>query len=461
TAPLLPAGWTTTNVGANLPWVTSTTTPNSAPNAAFTNDPSTAGESSLVSPDIAITSANAQINFRHSFVTEATFDGGVLEISIGGGAFQDILAAGGSFSAGGYTSVLSNFASCSATPNPIATRQAWNGNSAGYITTSVNIPAAANGQNVKFRWRFGSDCSAASTGWRVDNVEVVNGFSCAVVAVKSRSDFDGDGKTDLSVFRPTEGNWYLNRSTAGFQVLNWGISTDTLVPGDYDGDGKADTAIFRPSNSAGVPDFYILNSNGFTYSGAEWGLTGDKAVVGNFDGDSKDDIAIWRDAGGTGTFYILNSSNGSNTIAALGTTGDIPLSMDTDNDGKTNLAVFRPSNNTWYIMHNSGGIVDAFPFGLAGDKIVPADYDNDNKTDIAVYRNGQWIIKRSSDGVVSFLSWGNSTDVPVPGDYDGDGADDLAIYRNGTWYINRSTSGALVQPFGVTSDKPVPTAYIP
>jgi hypothetical protein len=333
--------------------------------------------------------------------------------------------------------------------------------SATFASTFGTDGAAMNGNwSLYIRDDTGADVGTIS-GWKL--TFEANDYACSFTAVaKSRADFDGDGKTDMSVFRGSEGNWYLNRSTAGIQVINWGISTDTLVPGDYDGDGKADVAVFRPSNSAGTPDFYILNSNGFTFAGAEWGLTGDKAVVGNFDGDAKDDIAVWRAS--NGTFYILNSSNGSNTVEPFGTSGDLPLSMDTDNDGKTNLAVFRPSNNTWYIARNTGvpaSNLDAYPFGLAGDKIVPADYDNDNKTDIAVYRNGQWIIKRSSDGVVSFLSWGNSTDVPVPGDYDGDGADDLAIYRAGTWYINRSTSGALVVPFGITTDKPIPTAYIP
>jgi hypothetical protein len=301
----------------------------------------------------------------------------------------------------------------------------------------------------------------AMTGWKLTFES--NDYVCELGA-DSRADFDGDGKTDLSIFRPSEGNWYLNRSTAGFTVLNWGISTDTLVPGDYDGDGKADVAVFRPSNTIGVTDFYILNSGTMTYSGAEWGVVGDIPVSGNFDGDTKDDIAVWRPS--SGTWYVLNSSNGSNTIEPFGLNGDVPVSMNTDNDNKTNLAVFRPSNNTWYVARNTGSPAtnfDAFPFGAAGDKLIPADYDDDNKTDIAVYRpsTGQWVIRKSSDSTTTFTTFGISTDIPVPGDYDGDGQDDIAVYRSGTWYINRSTSGMLTQAFGTGTDIAIPKAYIP
>ncbi len=465
TAPALPAGWTTTqDSGTTIVWGTTATGPNSAPNSAFANDPSTVNMSSIVSPPIAISSASAQLKFKNKYATESTFDGMVLEISnptVNAGAYQDIINAGGSWVSGGYNATISTSFS-----SPIAGRQAWSGSSGSYIDTVVNLPANANGNSVQFRWRMASDSSVASTGVNVDDVQVLAGNVCATVpnSVTSRADFDGDGKTDLSVFRPSEGNWYLNRSTAGFTVINWGISSDALVPGDYDGDGKADTAIFRPSPTPGVPDFYVLNSNGFTYSGVEWGTTGDSAVAGDYDGDGKTDFAIFRPS--EGTWYILNSSNGSNTIEPFGQSGDMPMAMDSDGDGKTNLCFFRPSDNTWYIAHNTGvpaSNYDAVPFGSAGDILVPADYDGDNKDDVAIFRpsNGTWYILRSSDAQVSFTQFGTSGDVPVSGDYDGDGKDDIAVYRGGTWYLNQSTAGFSAQAFGVPTDVPVPAAYHP
>jgi hypothetical protein len=178
TAPALPTGWTATTaidcVGAfaSDPWATSTTTPDTAPNAAFVNEPNCISDERLDSRMFPITSATAVLTFRNSFNMENGFDGGVLEISIGGGAFQDIIAAGGSFATGGYNGVISvNFGS------PIAGRNAWTGNSAGYITTTVNLPASANGQSIVLRWRRGSDSSVSGQGWRIDTIDIT-GSNC-------------------------------------------------------------------------------------------------------------------------------------------------------------------------------------------------------------------------------------------------------------------------------------------
>jgi subtilisin-like proprotein convertase family protein len=298
------------------------------------------------------------------------------------------------------------------------------------------------------------------TGWKL--TFEANDFACNI-AVESRADFDGDGRTDMSVFRGSEGNWYLNRSTSGFAAIGFGNSTDTLVPGDFDGDGKADTAVFRPSASATTPDFYILNSNGFTVSGIAWGTTGDTPVVADYDADGRTDVGVYRSS--NNTWYVLNSNGGSNYTAVFGVAGDVPMAMDTNGDGRAQIAMYRPSNNTWYIARPTGTPAtnfDAIPFGTAGDKLVPADYDGDNRDDVAVYRpsNGTWYIIRSTGGI-SILPFGNSTDVPVPGDYDGDGSDDIAVYRGGTWYVQRSTAGLLVQPFGLATDTAVPAKYIP
>ncbi len=281
----------------------------------------------------------------------------------------------------------------------------------------------------------------------------------------ARADFDGDGRTDVSVFRPSEGNWYLNQSTDGFAAFNWGLAGDKLVPGDYDGDGKADAAVFRANDDPGAADFYILNSNGFTFSGISWGVTGDVAVSGgDYDGDGLDDVAVFRPS--DGTWYIRRSSDAGAIVEPFGQDGDIPMAMNHDGDSMHNLAVFRPTENRWYVARNTGVPAqnfDVFDFGADGDILVPADYDGDGRHDVAVFRpsNGTWYIRRSSDDQTMTIPFGQAGDIPVPGDYDGDGTDDGAVYRNGQWFVLGSTSGLQVFNFGLGTDIPIPVRYLP
>ncbi|MGD0651488.1 MAG: S8 family serine peptidase [Verrucomicrobiia bacterium] len=176
TPPALPSGWATSATGAQSHWVTSTGSSDTPPNAAFSPDPDSAGVNELDTPPIPIATASAQLTFRHSYSLEASsanptvgYDGGVLEIKIGNGSYADIISAGGSFITGGYDHTIS-----SSYGNPLAGRPAWSGDSAGFVTTIVNLPASAKGQNVQLRWRCGTDSgnSTSVTGWFVDTVTI-------------------------------------------------------------------------------------------------------------------------------------------------------------------------------------------------------------------------------------------------------------------------------------------------
>ena len=163
TAPALPAGWTTSGTG-NL-WATVTTSSNTPPNSAFTDDPSTVFDKLLDSPVIPI-GGNAVLSFRNRFTLETGFDGGVLEISINGDPFEDIIGAGGSFISGPYTHTISSSFS-----SPIAGRMAWSGTTTGgFITSTVLLPGSAVGVNVQFRWRVATDNSVAGTGQFIDTI---------------------------------------------------------------------------------------------------------------------------------------------------------------------------------------------------------------------------------------------------------------------------------------------------
>ena len=464
TAPALPAGWTVAASYAPMTFVTTTSSSDTSPNSVFGRDlpdcvgtttqcPTTnGGDTSLTSPAIPITAQAATVSFRHKYNTEEGWDGGVLEISVGGSPFTDILAAGGAFISNAYNGSLGVSA-----PNPLGGRNGWTGDSAGYVTSVVRLPAAAAGQNVQLRWRLGADSNTAPVGggWNVDTVQVFGSYSCGFspTAVRSRADFDADGKTDLSVFRPSEGNWYLDRSTAGFTVVGWGLSSDELVPGDFDGDNKADVAVFRPSSGT----WWILRSSDGGFSSSAFGSAGDVPAVGDYDGDHKSDIAVFRPS--TNVWYILKSTGGT-TITGFGAAGDVAVPGDYDGDSKTDIAIYRAGQ--WWIAQSSGGVT-ATNFGLGTDHAVPADFDGDNKDDIAVYRpsNGTWYILRSTNGGIDFVPFGLAADIPAPGDYDGDGKDDQAVYRNGVWYLNRSASGFLAASFGLASDKAIPAEYIP
>src|SRR5690606_30216478 len=197
-------------------------------------------------------------------------------------------------------------------------------------------------------------------GWKL--IFESNEYVCNVgpAAGDGRADFDGDGRTDVSVFRGSEGNWYINQSTDGFMALNWGVAADALVPADYDNDGKTDTAIFRANDDPSQPDFYILNSDGYTVSGYSWGVTGDVPVVADYDNDGRADVAIYRPS--DGMWFILKSSDGGNIIVS--NPGDTPVPGDYDGDGNADGIMF--TAGTWAGALSGGGTVNS-TFGQAGD----------------------------------------------------------------------------------------------
>ncbi|MEK6325299.1 MAG: FG-GAP-like repeat-containing protein [Acidobacteriota bacterium] len=283
------------------------------------------------------------------------------------------------------------------------------------------------------------------------------GNRSSVTVGRAAFDYDRDSKTDVAIYRPTNGWWYIVSSSTGeASVQAWGESADKPVPGDYDGDGKADVAVYRPSNGT----WYIILSRTGSSTGVQWGITGDVAVPADYDGDGKTDVAIYRPS--NGWWYIINSSTGAVTVRAWGESGDKPVPGDYDADGKADVAVYRPSNGTWYIILSTTGTSTGLQWGIFGDVPVSADYDGDGKTDVAIYRpsNGLWYIINSSTGAVTVRAWGESTDKPVPGDYDGDGKADVAVWRpsEGKWYIiNSSTGASRVELWGISGDMPIPS----
>jgi uncharacterized delta-60 repeat protein len=268
------------------------------------------------------------------------------------------------------------------------------------------------------------------------------------VQTKVPYDFDGDGLADLSVFRPSNSVWYLNRSTQGFTATQWGLSTDKITPADFDGDGKTDTSVYRD----GVW-YWLSSSNNYSFNARQFGVASDIPVPADYTGDGKAELAVYRG----GVWYVWNLASGQFQAVQFGLSTDKPVVGDYDGDGRADYAVYR--NGTWYLLQSTQGFA-AIQFGVSTDKVVPSDYDGDGKTDIAVYRDGFWYLQQSSQGFAAF-QFGIASDVPAPADYDGDGRTDAAVYRDGVWYLRQTANGFAAQQFGSITDQPVPAAYLP
>jgi hypothetical protein len=307
--------------------------------------------------------------------------------------------------------------------------------------------------------------------------------------------YGGGSKADLAIWRPSTYEWWIKSAGIPSTVVcggnatppncTWGQSGDIPMPGDYNGDGKADAAIYRPSSG----DWYVRSLDGTVIcapSGGPGGhcnlggTFGDEAVPADYTGSGVTDLAVWDP--GTGNWYIKTPTDtvvcagGSppGTGCNFGQKGDIPVPADYDGDGKADLGIFRPSTGEWWIKTISGNVICAGAssgsrcvFGQANDIPMPGDYAGLGKAQLAVWRgsNAVWYIAKTDGTAVCACGWGQAGDVPVAADYNGDGAVDLGIWRPGTgsWWI-KTVSGSVICAggpaggdcnLGVSTDTPV------
>jgi subtilisin-like proprotein convertase family protein len=235
------------------------------------------------------------------------------------------------------------------------------------------------------------------------------------------ADFDGDGQTDIGVFRPTTAQWIIRRSTTGVTTsFAFGAPTppsqaspvDLPVPADFDGDGRTDLAVYRAAEGR----WFVLLSGGGILNRLLGGQPGDVPVPGDYDGDFKDDIAIFRPS--TATWIVRPSTGGPDQTTVFGSPNvDVPIRGDFDGDYRLDLAIWRSTTGQWQFRSSATGQVEPLvTFGLTTDIPAPADYDGDGRTDFAFLRQAttQYQIRQSSNGQTRVQNHGVTIDIPVP-----------------------------------------------
>ncbi|MFA5343158.1 MAG: VCBS repeat-containing protein [Kiritimatiellia bacterium] len=257
------------------------------------------------------------------------------------------------------------------------------------------------------------------------------------------NDYDGDGKSDLAVFRNGYWNIFLMGSHS---VLEGGFGAPNSIPvsGDYDGDGKSDLAVFHNGDWS----IFLMGSHSVLEGG--FGAPNGIPVSGDYDGDGKSDLAVFHN--GDWSIFLM----GSHSIleGGFGAPNGIPVSGDYDGDGKSDLAVFHNGDWSIFLMGSHSALEGGFgaPDGIP----VSGDYDGDSKSDLAVFRNGYWNIFLVGSGSVLEGGFGAPGGIPLSGDYDGDGKSDLAVFHNGDWSIFLMGSHSVLEGgFGASDGIPV------
>jgi hypothetical protein len=345
---------------------------------------------------------------------------------------------------------------------------------ASWLPTGSNTSVAVNGLlgGTTYYWQVRATNAGGTT--------YANGGSTwsFTTATRHALDFFGAGRSDIVVWRPDSGVWFIKRAATDYtqwSAIQWGVRSlgDRPVAADYDGDGLTDIAVWRESTGT----WYVkTSSTSFAqYFAVHWGAPRDRPVEADYDGDGRADLAVWRPA--NGTWYVLTSSSGFTSHFAVrwGSSAlhDVPVPGDFDGDARADIAVWRADTGMWYVKRSTSAYATYFVVewgsGSLGDVPTIGDFDGDARADIAIWRpgSGKWYVKPSSTSYSAWFAvpWGAGSlrDVPVMGDFDGDNVTDLAVWRPGVggWYIKPSSTSYgtwFTVRWGQQGDKPIGAA---
>ncbi|OVE80433.1 hypothetical protein BVY02_00175 [bacterium J17] len=289
----------------------------------------------------------------------------------------------------------------------------------------------------------------------------------------AKSDIDGDGKSDLIVFRPSSGMWFLllsskNFSQDSYESYQLGLPGDTPLVGDFDGDHKADLAVWR--EETGMWYFRTSGSSYQVISSLQWGSPGDTPLVADYDGDGTSDLAVYRVS--PGIFYSLLSSGGFNRAGAfsgsssamistqVGGPANDPVVGDFTGDGKDDFMAIWQLIRFWQLKDSNGNFISAEPWGKPGDTPLGCDWDGDKRSERVVARVSErgvidWF-SASGTGAVYTDTFGSLGDsLHCNRDYDGDEKGDLRAFRptTGEWFIKQSSDESVkTYQFGLPGD---------
>jgi hypothetical protein len=380
-APGLPAGWQSSLIsGAANPWTTVATQSDTALNRAYATNLAVPSHSALLSPSIAMPAGAATLTFRHWYEMEPGWDGGVLEIAIpgvAGGAFQDIVAAGGSFVSGAYTYLSANGGAYS------PQRNVWSGISEGYITTVVNMPAASQNQNIQLRWRLGSDNVFGTYGWSVDTIVVrLTAFNC------------GAAPAPGAFNKTSPANGATNQSTS--PTLAWGASTNAS---SYE---------------------YCIDTSNNNACDTGWLSTGTNTSVG-LSGLAAGTAHYWHvRANGTGTTY---SNGGATAFWSFTTSSASPgaFAKTTPTNGATGVPMSPVLS--WGAASGATSYeycVDTSANGACNTSWVPVGTATSASVTLAPSTLHSWQVRAINGGGTTYAQgalasfWSFTTDVPKP-----------------------------------------------